>query len=462
MIKLTPVIDPTVLQFIAQKQVIYSLINSFGSPLNVIFPGRLSDNVKKFKYVFQKYNLDGKIYYAHKANKSKSLVKQAEHEKIFIDVSSENELIDALANGFEGGRIEVTGPKNNSLLILALKQNCLIQIDSRAELEQIIYLKSKLKIKRPISILVRIGGLITKDTRFGIGVNELTNAISIFRNNEGVLDFQGLSFHLDSNVTADKIFALEKLFEIQDKFRQAGLASRIINIGGGFKINYLDSEKDWKVFTGKLKKIHGNDQESITWRNNKLSGFYEYFTKNAGALYLDEILSAKLSKFDDNAGNMISEAMLTLLIEPGRALLDQTGITIARVNFVKKSPFGEILIGLDMNRSNLLSNDQEMMLDPIVLYKKRKKPGKRLGAYFVGNLCLENDFIYKHKTFLDQLPEIGDLVVFINTAAYNMDFAESQTIKQKIAKKITVVKRKNKFIWFEDEQYNPYLLEEKE
>jgi hypothetical protein len=41
-----------------------------------------------------------------------------------------------------------------------------------------------------------------------------------------------------------------------------------------------------------------------------------------------------------------------------------------------------------------------------------------------------------------------------------MDFTESVTIQQNIAKKIVVVKSGEVFQWFEDEKYTPYLLED--
>ncbi|MGB1077008.1 MAG: hypothetical protein ACPG05_01770 [Bdellovibrionales bacterium] len=112
-----------------------------------------------------------------------------------------------------------------------------------------------------------------------------------------------------------------------------------------------------------------------------------------------------------------------------------------------------------MKRSNLNSAQQKLLTDPVILYqdKSKRRPCPE-GVYYMGNLCLSYDMITYNKTFPDYLPEQGDLVVFINTAPYIMDFVESNTLHQKIAKKVSIVEEENRFRWFEDETYDPVSL----
>ena len=56
-----------------------------------------------------------------------------------------------------------------------------------------------------------------------------------------------------------------------------------------------------------------------------------------------------------------------------------------------------------------------------------------VGVYFAGNLCLESDLVYRHMTYLQKMPEPGDLVVFPNSAGYFMDFSASTSIMQPVA-----------------------------
>jgi diaminopimelate decarboxylase len=79
---------------------------------------------------------------------------------------------------------------------------------------------------------------------------------------------------------------------------------------------------------------------------------------------------------------------------------------------------------------------------------------------YVGNLCLSHDMIQYHKTFPEFIPESGDVVAFINTAAYQMDFSETPVLRQRIAEKVAVVETGDGvFRWFKDELYNPIALE---
>ena len=65
--------------------------------------------------------------------------------------------------------------------------------------------------------------------------------------------------------------------------------------------------------------------------------------------------------------------------------------------------------------------------------------------------------IYKHKIFSDFVPNENDLVIFANTAGYAMDFEQSNTIMQKVARKIIIKKVGEEFKVFLDDTYNPFI-----
>jgi diaminopimelate decarboxylase len=116
-----------------------------------------------------------------------------------------------------------------------------------------------------------------------------------------------------------------------------------------------------------------------------------------------------------------------------------------------------------MNKSNLSSIEDEMLCDPLVFShheQAMKDDTLEQGVYFVGNLCQEHDVIYRHKTFLPCLPCRDDLVVFVNTAAYHMDFNESASIQHPTAKKLVVVETgATTFRLHEDYLYQPLLMQ---
>ena len=125
---------------------------------------------------------------------------------------------------------------------------------------------------------------------------------------------------------------------------------------------------------------------------------------------------------------------------------------------------GEPIVCLNMKRQDISFLDQEIFVDPIIIEKEgtttptpqTEANGELIGVYFAGNLCLESDLVYRHMTYIAKLPNPGDLVVFVNSAGYFMDFSASTSIMQPVAKKVAVMERNGEFTWMLDENYVPY------
>lgn len=477
--KLTPKIDDNIKCFLNNQKSIYNLINTFGSPLNIVFPKNIKNNIESFKKMFDKYNVKGYIYYAHKCNKSSAIVKEVLNNNINIDVSSLGELRHALSMGFTSSKIEATGPKNDEFIILGLRHNIIFNVDNLEEINTIIKYYKKINKKEKIKVLIRLNDFtseedrfINKQSRFGIPKKESTKIIKYMLDNSGIITLLGFSFHLDTVNIKEKTIAIENIIDLFELSYDAGLNPYIINIGGGFKLNYLDSLDEWNNSISELKEDILSSNPNLTWNNTsfglrtengKLRGnlnIYNYYEDRVKEKLLEDILLTRLSKFQNrNIGEILSENMIELMIEPGRSLLDQIGINIARVVYTKKSSKGDFLVGIDMNKSNLLIGDQEMFIDPILISKDNGEK-ENIGCYILGNLCLESDLIFKHKIFFDKKPKKNDLLVFINTAGYFMDFDESNTIMQKVANKLIAIPYKNEFKYFLDENYEPLNIEE--
>lgn len=156
---------------------------------------------------------------------------------------------------------------------------------------------------------------------------------------------------------------------------------------------------------------------------------------------LDRWLSFRLPSMGNAMfSDIVRDSLLRLSIEPGRGMLDQCGLTLGRVAFTKLSAGGERLAGLEMNRSNLHSNHFKQLTEPMVISRKTvKKNTEGMGVYYIGNLCLSFDMLQYNKTYPEYLPEAGDIVAFMNTAAYMMDFTESETLMQPVARKIAMI-----------------------
>lgn len=477
--RVTPAMHPVIKRFLQEKLLAFSLVDGLGSPLNIIFPENIEETIQRFDRVYHERQLQGTIFYTSKPNKSLALKKQAATTKVGLDVSSEGELKAALASGFQPSRIEATGPKNIDYLALAAQQGVLINVDNFTELRQLVAMKSVMPGDKKIRILVRLDGFSSdrvkfteQDTAFALSSNEAASLIDFLVEHQDVLDFVGFSFHFNAGDYSRRPGAIETCLRLTFESIERGLSPKALDIGGGYRIRYAADQDEWNAYIEELKSSVLGNRPSLTWNDSGL-GFYredgvlkgapnfmEHFHKNDGHEDFASVIDAPLVAFDGySAARILSENMFELYIEPGRALLDQCGITLARVNLTKKSIKGEQLVVLDMNRTNLNSTQLKLMTDPVVLYRSQNRSEANDGVMYVGNLCLTHDMIQYHKTFPQQLPQIGDLVAFINTAAYQMDFAETHVLQQRVAQKVAVVEGSNgKFRWFADELYNPLAI----
>lgn len=481
MFKFTPKLNQETRDIIENKEKLKELANCYGSPLNILFPNVMDKNISNFKETLKKHHLSGKIYYAHKCNKSNSFLKQALQNQINVDVASLEELKSALSNGFTGDKIEATGPKNDDFIILGIRHNIIFNVDNLEEIKKINYFKEKIQTKNKIRILLRLNGfkseetkILNRNSRFGTQKSQVNKLIEYAQENDKNLEIIGISFHLDTVNVKEKILAIENCIEIFEEMFEKGVNPYVLDIGGGFKVNYIESQEEWDNSISELKEAILSGNNDLTWNNTSFGlrvekgvlrgilNIHDYYNEITGNQLLDEILSSRLTKFQNREiGEILSENMIELYIEPGCSLLDGAGINIAKVNFVKENENGDYLVGLDMKRSDLLIGEQEMFVDPILISDSKEESNGK-GVFFIGNLCMENDIIFKRKIFTEKIPQSGDLVVFVNTAGYFMDFEQSHTIKQKIATKIIVTFENEKINLYMDEHYEPLKCSKEE
>lgn len=508
--------------FLNERELLSTVLTACGSPLNILFPQAPAANLSSFQDVLKKNKLRGKIFFAHKANQSQSLLRELAMSEVNCDVASANELRHALGAGFTGERLGATGPKNPEFIGLALLHGVALSVDSMAELADILKIQSEIKsaannsAHRKARILVRVCGFgmsdsQTKESRFGTTLAAVPTVLAMLAENCALVDFLGFSFHLDSTSLEEKAAAVGACLTLCEQAVDLGLEPRVINIGGGFRVNYLADAEDWTRFANAVKEAALGKRAPLTWQNNHFGlsvqggalrgnlnnyGFYE---TRPGAAFLSDLLASELPEHDNRRiADLLRDNMIELWLEPGRALLDLAGITVARVNSVKLSSHGNKLVALNMKRQDLAFLDQEIFVDPLHFTsngaaksqasasgpESTSGPGstsvaapERCEVYLTGNLCLESDLIFRRKLALAAEPQPGDILVFINTAAYMMDFSATNSIMQDKARRIAVVdtpagnsaatkdsaapsseggNSSKKFVWMLDEEYTPF------
>ncbi|MCX5063599.1 hypothetical protein OOK12_42725 [Streptomyces sp. NBC_00452] len=116
-----------------------------GGPYHVLLPRQFDANAAAFRQVFTDAGVDGRIYYAKKANKAAAYIERAAVLDLGVDVASHGELREALAHGVRGADLVVTGPaKPEQLLRVALLQGALVAVDALDELDRLAVLAAEL------------------------------------------------------------------------------------------------------------------------------------------------------------------------------------------------------------------------------------------------------------------------------------------------------------------------------
>ncbi|TYP69970.1 Y4yA family PLP-dependent enzyme [Aquimarina intermedia] len=458
---LTPRIAPWMRQVANDKVLQQQLFETYGSPINVHALDKFEKNIMAYQEVLDRHELEHLIFYARKANKSKALVAKAKATGIGVDTASFNELKQSLEVGVASDKLVSTAAiKNEDLIKLAILNDVVLILDNEDECRAVSQIATQLN-KRAI-VGFRVSGFYHAGeklySRFGFDVDSVTDFIiknvgwdKEFDN----LEYRGLHFHLDGYSTSQRGEALHQTLQIAEELRSEKFETLFIDIGGGFLMNYLEDEEEWNAFKTQLKDAVQGNRLPITFQNQGLGyemidgvlhgnlATYPYYNTIHGPQFLEEILDF-INADKKTAAFRLKEQSIQLRMEPGRSLLDQVGITMAKVAFRKRDSEGSLLIGLEMNMSQLMSSSADFLLDPMVVHMQSKED-TGIEGYFVGAYCLERDVILKRKIALKQIPDIGDVVIFINTAGYMMHFFETEAHLFDLSKNLSMDTSKEQF-----------------
>lgn len=477
-LRLEPRIEGFLADLLNETEALADLVSSLGSPLNVVLPDRIEHNLEAFRRVLDHHRLRGQVFYAHKANRSCSFVRRLAATGASIDVASLGELQRALSCGFVPSRIMVTGPKNPELLWLAARCGVTVNVDGPAEVETLAGLVAKHGLP-PVRVLLRLSGfagpgvtVLSRPSRFGTPMAEVQELIELMAGHRELLDLVGTAYHLDTISLSEKALAFEACFTVMNDCQSRGLSPRILDIGGGFGADYLAGGEQWERYTTELTRAVMGSREPLTWGGHSYGlrmeggklrgslGLYPAHRPLSGPAYLDRLLAQNAPIYGRPLGTLLLEHMYELHLEPGRALVDQCGLVLVRVLSVRHSR-GELLVGLEANAGDISLEEHGVLMDPLLL-----SPGgdpapvdgdqsEPVGVYLLGNLCLEADLITRRKVFLPRLPRPGDLLAFVNTAGYLMDFNAGHALDQPVARTVAAFRNGRGWRWRLDDQYWP-------
>lgn len=461
-------IHPLVRAFLNDPGAVRDALAHSDSPVHLLFPQVYAENLSRLRSVLDVHRSRHRICYAHKVNRSRALLRTAEHAGIAVDVASSRELAAAIDAGFSADRIEATGPKGERFLRELADAGVSVNVDNLWELRRLAELAAD---RSRVPVLLRISGFRNSAvSRFGIALDEADQALRILSAHRDRLDFRGLAFHIDSGEPAERPRAIEACLELIELACLYDLAPSVLDIGGGFRQVFTADANRFDAYVLALREALLGRGEPMAWGGNtfgyQIDGarvhgtpvFHKYANTVPATGMLDDLLAAPLEGHGGRTfAQIAAENMLEIWLEPGKALVDHTGITLASVEFVKRAADGSVLVNLDLSRDAVTPADQEVMVDPLVLpgNAPRAPETGRTGVYFAGRLCLERDLITNHKVWPAMHPQPGDLVVFPNTAAYHMDLSAASASMHAPPPKLAVTHNGQGFRICRDAEYEP-------
>ena len=432
-------------------------IDDFGSPLNVICPEPLVKNIEELNEVARQRDVDFRVYFARKANKCLALVDAAVSTGAGIDVASEQELTQVLNQGVSGRELICTAAvKNYRLLEICVNHEVTIAVDNPDELKQLLIITESLK--QNANIALRLSGFLHEEnklhSRFGFDIAAIEQIVEhiIPDVEQSRIKIIGLHFHLDGYSLSQRIAAVAQSLPVLDHMRTSGHQISFLDIGGGLPMCYLENETQWEEFWVQHAEALLGRCEPITYRNhglgliainNELHGkrnCYPYYQSPVRAVWLAGLLDAQFESSTIAAA--LRNRGVQLRCEPGRSVLDGCGMTVAQVQFRKQHPNGDWYIGLSMNRTQCRTTSDDFLVDPILIPKisinQTAYLKQTMEGYLVGAYCTESELISLRKFRFPAGVNIGDLIIFPNTAGYLMHFLESRSHQFPLANNLVV------------------------
>jgi diaminopimelate decarboxylase len=362
------------------------LIEAHGSPLFVLSEKTIRNTYQRAKKAFSTRYPKVQFAWSYKTNYMDAVCNIYHQEGSWAEVVSGFEYDKAIKNGVPGKRIIFNGPdKTIADLTKAIQNESLIHIDHLDELYTIVELTETIKKRPRVAIRVNMDtGVYPMWDRFGFNYEngqawDALNKIMA----SGKMDLIGLHTHIGTFMLSAKAYgvAARKLADLALGLkRKYNHEIKYIDLGGGFPSKN----------TLKGAYLPGNDTNPV---------FDDFAEEIASAL-----LNAEFSP----------DALPLLILETGRALVDDAGFLLGTVISNKRSSKGKRSTIIDIGVNLLFTS---------FWYDHKITPAQEFTHFneettVFGPLCMNIDVI-RESAVLPLLNK-GDHFVIHTVGAYNM------------------------------------------
>ena len=362
------------------------------------------------------------ICYSVKANSALAILRLIDREGGGFDIVSGGELERVLTLGKEAAqRVVFSGVgKTAAEMDLALRAGILIfNVESEAEIELLAQRAAKQRVRARIALRVNPDVFAETHPYISTGLREhkfgidIRKARAVYRAaaKSRHLDPCGVSVHIGSQIRSAEPFgtAISRVVDLVLQLRRDGVNIRYIDAGGGLGIDY-----------------HADPGQSTGQKESQKP-------EKAVEAYAAALTSALARLGDD----------VTLMLEPGRFLVAQAGLLLARVLYVKKNGKKTFVI-TDAGMNDLIRPALYQAYHEIVPVTPRA--GRKRVVDVVGPVCETGDFFARDRL----LPELrtGDLVAILDAGAYGSSLTSNYNSRPRPAeilvegKSATVIRRR--------------------
>ena len=362
------------------------IIEKYGSPTFVLSEQNIRDTFQEANEAFTTRYPKVQFAWSYKTNYLDAVCKIFHSEGSWAEVVSIFEYDKALANGVKGSNIIFNGPdKSDNDLVKCVENDSFIHIDHFDELYALIRISEKSTKKAKVAIRVNMDtGIYPQWDRFGFNYENgdawnALNKIMLAKN----LELVGLHTHIGTYILTPNAYgvAASKLAELSVRVnRKFNHNISYIDMGGGF------ASKN----TLKGAYLPGKDT---------CPSFDDYAENITNALINSEIQPENLP---------------TLILETGRALIDDAGFLVGTVLANKRLVSSRRATIIDIGVNLLFTSfwyEHE-------IYPVKEVSQQTEDTTIYGPLCMNIDVVRDAVKF--PLLQKGDHVIIPRVGAYNM------------------------------------------
>jgi len=380
------------------------LAERFGTPLYAVDEQRIRENYQRFYRAFSERWPSVMICYAYKANSNLAICKILHGEGAGAEVSSAFELQIASRIDVPGQQTVFNGNnKSAAELEIAIANDVLINVDNTQELLAVNQIALRLgrrarvgfrvnpDVRTPTHPYIATG---LRESKFGLDVasGQALEAYSMASEMGGV-EVVGIHCHIGSQILETEPFeeAAEKLMNLVAELKvYSGTDIRFIDLGGGLGIPYKPDERELQP----------------------------------------ERLASSIVPIIEGAVKKHRLSRPTLIFEPGRYIVADASVLLARVGYSKERQGMPGWVAVDAGMNALIRPALYGAYHHIEVANRMRAEHTEL-VNVAGPLCESGDFLGKER----RLPKVeqGDLIAVFDVGAYGLAMSSQHTAQPRPA-----------------------------